>query len=452
MILPAGLLLTKTQHELPTDNRFSEFTLLFAKFTQNSPKMIAVMSLLIVLVSLVGMTQLKVENRFIDYFDPDTEIFQGMLVIDKQLGGTLPLDVVLTRPKNEKPAASSEQAVNPELELEDDFFDDEDDFFSDESTDFSADTAADSNNLYAGSYWFSRAGLAEVEKVHRFIESLDGSGKVLSLATLFQVLKDISQGQVDDIQLAIIQENAEGVIADTLIKPYLSADGEQARLSIRVKETSESLNRSEMLSSIAQFLQEEMAYEESSYELTGMMVMYNNMLQSLYSSQILTLGAVFVAIMAMFALLFGSFKLALLAILPNVLAATFVLGTMGWFGIPLDIMTITIAAITIGIGVDDTIHYVHRFSRELQHDGDYLAAMHRSHASIGRAMFYTSFIIISGFSILALSNFTPSLYFGVLTGLAMFAALLGALILLPLLLVLIKPFPSATVSSGELQA
>ena len=205
------------------------------------------------------------------------------------------------------------------------------------------------------------------------------------------------------------------------------------------KETDKALNRSQMISDVEQFIQQDMQIARGDFNITGMIVLYNNMLQSLFSSQITTLAAVFIAIMLMFAVLFRSFTLSLIAIAPNILAALLILGGMGWAGIPLDIMTITIAAITVGIGVDDTIHYIHRFQREFAVDGDYVQAMYRCHRSIGRAMYYTSLTIIVGFSLLSLSNFTPSIYFGVLTSLAMFAALVGALILLPQLLITFKP-------------
>jgi len=434
VILPLGLVLTKPAKRLQVDNAFSRFTSHFAELVERYSPHITFISLALLVFSLTGLAQLKVENRFIDYFDESTDIYQGMSVIDEQLGGTLPLDIVLYH-EQEQLSFALEPSEIEAGDAEDDFFE-EDDFFSDDGDSF----ASEESSAYANSYWFSRAGLAEINKVHQFIDAMEGSGKVLSLATLYQVVKDITEGQVDDIQLAIIKEKATGVIADALITPYLSADGTQTRLSIRVMETSKALNRSEMLAQIEAFLLQDMGYKKEGFELTGVMVMYNNMLQSLYTSQITTLGAVFVAIMLMFLVLFRSLPIALIAIAPNILAALFVLGTMGWLGIPLDIMTITIAAITIGIGVDDTIHYVHRFGRELKQDGDYRATMHRCHASIGRAMFYTSFTIIAGFSILSLSNFTPSIYFGVLTGLAMFAALLGALLVLPLLLLKFKPF------------
>lgn len=163
------------------------------------------------------------------------------------------------------------------------------------------------------------------------------------------------------------------------------------------------------------------------------------MLQSLFRSQILTLAVVFIAITIMFGFLFKSVRLALIGIVPTLIAASLILGLMGWFSIPLDIMTITIAAITVGIGVDNTIHYVHRMREEFASGGNYWQAIRNSHGSVGRAIYYTSVTVTLGFSILALSNFIPTIYFGLLTGLAMVVALLANLTLLPLLILLFKP-------------
>jgi len=170
-------------------------------------------------------------------------------------------------------------------------------------------------------------------------------------------------------------------------------------------------------------------------------VLYNNMLQSLFKSQILTLGVVMAGIALMLCVLFRSVSLAIIGIIPNILAASIILGIMGLFNIPLDMMTITIAAITIGIAVDNSIHYIYRFREELpKHENNYLATMHYCHANIGKAVFYTATTIIVGFSILIFSNFIPTIYFGLLTALAMFIALLAALTLLPRLIILFRPF------------
>lgn len=436
-VLPAGLLLLPRRYHESEDKVTANFTHGFAWLTEHKGRWLTAGSLVLLLFSVSGIAQLKVENRFIDYFDDSTEIYQGMLEIDAELGGTLPLDVVLNRkPIVPVVTESSPDSAAARDAVEDDFFAG-DDFFASEPAD---DFASDDDSPYALSYWFSRQGMQEVRRVHDYLDGLEETGKVLSLATLYAVLNDLVGGNVDDIQLALMKKNLSGDIDEALVSPYLSDDGNQARIAVRVKETSKSLNRSAMLADLERFLQQEMGYSKDEYRITGMMVLYNNMLESLFRSQIATLGFVFVAIMLMFAVLFRSLLVSLLAIVPNILAALVVLGGMGWAGIPLDIMTITIAAITVGIGVDDTIHYIHRFKRELQADGDYIATMYRCHGSIGLAMFYTSVVIITGFSILALSNFTPSIYFGLLTGVAMFAALMGALLLLPHLLVRIRPF------------
>ena len=228
-------------------------------------------------------------------------------------------------------------------------------------------------------------------------------------------------------------------ISDELVEPYLSDDSNQTRFNMRIVESDPSLNRKQLLSDIHEFLVNEVGFEEGQVNLTGMMVLYNNMLQSLYRSQILTIGAVFGAILIMFMILFRNIQLALIAIVPNIFSAVLILGLMGILSIPLDMMTITIAAITIGISVDDTIHYIHRLQKEFPLDMDYEAAIDRCHGGIGKAMYYTSVAIIFGFAILAFSNFIPTIYFGLLTGFAMFVALVGDLLLLPAIVRLTKP-------------
>ncbi len=424
IVVPIGMLLgrppapEKNSQSLSSE---SVFTLRFASITEHHGGKILAIAGLILLFSISGVTQLKVENRFIDYFDESTEIYRGMELVDSELGGTIPLEIVVY------PEALNESNVD---EYEDDSFDDFDD-------EFSSDEFGDSSSEI--SPWFTLAGLNELNKIHQHVDGLSETGKVLSLATVYQLAGDLLGDGLDDIQLALAYRKLPSEIKDVMITPYLHDATNEARITIRVKETSRTLNRAELLEDLHRFMQEDMGYTEDRYRFTGMLVLYNNLLQSLFVSQILTLGLVFIAITAMLVVLFQSFNLALIGIVPNLMAALLVLGGMGWAGVPLDMMTITIAAISIGIGVDNTIHYVHRFKREFKLDGDYIATMYRCHGSIGRAMYYTSITIIFGFSILALSNFKPSIYFGLLTGVAMLSALLGSLLLLPKLLLLFKP-------------
>jgi uncharacterized protein len=375
-------------------------------------------------VGIWGVLNLTVENRFIDYYKKDTQIYQGMLQIDKELGGTTPMDIIIDAPtaffdtKN-----NSEKTSTNENEFGD--LDDE---------------VEEDNSLVSSSYWFNAFQMTRIKKIHQFLEQQPEIGKVLSLDTTMQMLQQLNENKkVDDFFMAVIYKKTPQDLKEQLFLPYMRADGNQIRFSVRIYESDKNLKREKLLKKINKFLQKDMKLQNNQINLTGMVVLYNNMLQSLFGSQIKTLGFVFLAILIMFMILFANIKLAFISIIPNLFSATFVLGIMGIFNIPLDIMTITIAAIAIGIGVDDTIHYVDRFKKEFPKDKNYWNTITRCHGSIGKALYYTTLTITLGFSILVLSNFVPTIYFGILTGLAMVVALVANLTLLPLLLGIFKP-------------
>ncbi len=440
LVIPAGMMLTGKGVNNDGDDNSASLTLHFSRFTERHGNILLVLALTIALVAGYGVTLLKVDNRFIDYFRANTEIHQGLAVIDANLGGTTPLDIIIQAPSFDAPALDiAADADDPYGggDAFDDSYGDGDDAFDDAFGDAFGDDAEDAPQ---NSYWFTTAGLDDLEKLHAFLESLPEIGKVNSLVTAFHVANDLTGHRLNDFELAVMRQNMTPEINNFLIAPYIDDAQNQTRVTMRTVETQGDLRRAELLAEIENFLVEDLQLAPDQYRLTGLMVLYNNMLQSLFYSQIVTLGAVFFGIMLMFLVLFRSLKISLIAILPNLLAASIVLGGMGIVGIPLDMMTITIAAITVGIGVDHAIHYLTRFTREFVVDRDYVAAMHRSHATIGRALFYTAITIIVGFSILALSNFIPSVYFGLLTGVAMLAALLGSLTLLPKLILTFKPF------------
>lgn len=405
------------------------FTMRFSHIVEKHGGKVFLASIVVAVLSVFGISRLQVENRFIDYFHETTEIYQGLSVIDNNLGGTTSLDIIVSSSTNINNAETSLEEEDPfaDVEAEDDPFAEPD-----------GSSAKSKKN-----YWMTVAGLKRVEKIHDYLDSLPEVGKVQSLAILYKVGKDINNG-LNDFELAIMERTLSGQVKNVLISPYISPNSDETRISLRIKDSYPGLKRKELVDRIKSYLIEDLGYQTDEIQLTGLLVLYNNMLQSLFSSQIVTLGTVFFGITLMFMILFRSFTVAIVAILPNILAALSVLGLMGLLGLPLDMMTITVAAITVGIGVDDTIHYIHRFKEEIKIDGDYVAAMHRSHNSIGRAMYYTSVIIVFGFSIMVLSEFIPTIYFGLLTGFAMFAALMGALLLLPKLILLVKPFSKET--------
>jgi len=423
-LFPAMLALLPATQPVVKRDITGAITKYFASLIQRFSKTILLIFLLLAVLSIIGLTRLSVENRFIDYYKESTEIYQGMSLIDNKLGGTTPLDVIIDAPAEfflDKQAAEEDSdplfdELALELELDED------------------------TGITGSSYWFNNSMLAEINTIHDYLDGLPESGKVLSIASSLQLLRSLDESMVtDDFFLSILYKRLPEDIKQSLFYPYMSKDGNQLRFSLRVYESDPSLKREVLLKKIRQHLTEELGLNDEQVHLTGMLVLYNNLLQSLFKSQILTIGFVFVAILLMFSIAFRNIKMAMLAIIPNIMAASMVLGLMGWLHIPLDIMTITIAAICIGIAVDDTIHYVHRFTEEFSKDGDYWASVRRSHNSIGRAMYYTTITITLGFSILALSNFIPSIYFGLLTGFSMLMALLADLTLLPLLIVWLKP-------------
>ena len=399
-------------------------TSILASFTERRGAVIIVISIAALVIGLSGIMRLIVENSFIDYFKPSTEIYQGMKLIDRSLGGTTPLDVTIDfeRPKADSPEIKSPAGEDFE---EDGEFDDFDEF--DEEGD-------------ADKYWFTSDKMALIKAINDYLDAIPETGKVLSLGTMLKVAEKLNDGKpLDNFKLALLYSELPENMRALVLDPYVSVEHNQARFSIRVRDSEKTLKRDVLLKKIRFDLINHFNLKEENVHLTGMLVLYNNMLQSLFDSQIKTLGLAVSALIFMFLILFKSFKLSLIAITPNLLSIGIVLGVMGWAGIPLDMMTITIAAISVGIAVDDTIHYIHRFKHEFQIDRNYMTAMHRCHESIGQAMYYTSITIIIGFSILCLSNFIPSIYFGLLTGLAMFIALIAAMTLLPQLIILVKP-------------
>lgn len=421
-LFPALLLqFSKKPLRVPEGEHY-RFTEVLGRLTERFGGSVLIISIIIAVLGVVGITKLEVENSFIDYFHKDTEIYQGLKQIDESLGGTTPIEIILKfdQPQDEQKDAGASSfdadldalfgAIN-EVEVADD------------------------------DIWFSPEKIDRIKAVHDYLESLPEIGKVLSLASVMRIAEDLNDGrEFDAFQMNVIYKRIPFPVRVAVIDPYLSIHENQARISVRIYDSTPNLRRNDLLKKIRADLQNEIGLSEQEFEISGLLVLYNNMLQSLFKSQIKTLGVVMVGIMLMLWILFRSFKVALIGIIPNILAATTILGFMGWLRIPLDMMTITIAAITIGIAVDDCIHYLYRFKVERPVRGDDLETMHYCHANIAKAAFYTTITITVGFSILVLSNFIPTILFGVFTAIAMIIALLAALTLMAKLILSWKPF------------
>ena len=392
-------------------NKKSKITSFLENFTIKNINIIFASSILLILISIFGISKLKVENSFINYFNKNTEIYKGMKLIDDKLGGTTPLDIIIKFPK---------EIRDTELNNEDDWGDEDED-----------DTK----------YWFTKDKIDKIRKVHNYVESLEHVGKVLSFSSVLKVAESLNNNRpLGSLEMGILYTKLPENIKDEIVTPYISITESEARINLRLKDSNKNLRRNDFINQIENDLQNKLNFKPEEFKLAGVLIIFNNLLQSLFKSQILTLGFVMLGIFFMFLVLFRNIKLSIIGVVPNFIAAFLILGIIGIFEIPLDMMTITIAAITIGIAVDNSIHYIYRFKEELLKLNDYNKTLKVCHSTVGVAILNTSITIVFGFSILVLSNFIPTIYFGIFTGLAMIFAMILVLTLLPSFLLTFKPF------------
>ena len=427
ILFPSILLLLKKKEETFNNETKSHLIGSLAHLAKNHGNKILFLFGLLILITVFGITKLKVENSFINYFKEKTEIYQGMKLIDNKLGGTTPLDIVINFKKEKEVVETNKSTLSSddvELGLDDDFFD-----------------LGSETEINTKDYWFTQTKLNQIEKVHNYLENLPETGKVLSLTSLIRVAEDVNEGKkLGPFELNVIYKKLPEKLKKNIVDPYISIENNEARINLRVLDSSKDLRRKELIERIDSDFKNQLGLNENQFQIAGVMVLYNNMLQSLFDSQIKTLAFVMLGIAIMFIILFRSIILSVIGIIPNFIAAISILGIMGLLKLPLDMMTITIASITVGIAVDNSIHYIYRFREEFKKINDYKKTIDKCHMSVGRAIFNTSVTIIFGFSILVLSNFIPTIYFGLFTGLAMLIAMLAVLTLLPKLILVIKPF------------
>jgi len=413
-LLPTLLSFAPTKDMFVKKDETSKVTKLFGNLSLNYQTPIFVVTLIIIGISIIGISKLEVENSFINYFSKKTEIYKGMKLIDDKLGGTTPLEVILKFPETKK-----------EETEEDDEFED----------------WGDENEQDEEKYWFTKDKIDKITNVHNYLDNLPQIGKVLSFSSIIDVATQLNNNKpLGTLEMGVLYSKIPSSIKTEIIDPYISIKDNEARISLRIIDSQENLRRNDLINKINYDIQNKLGIEKDQYRLAGVLILFNNLLQSLFKSQILTLGLVMIGIFAMFLILFRNVKLSLIGVVPNFIAAFFILGIIGLLGIPLDMMTITIAAITIGIAVDNSIHYIYRFKEEFKKIKDYKETLTTCHSTVGVAILNTSITIVFGFSILVLSKFIPTIYFGIFTGLAMLVAMISVLTLLPSLLLVFKPF------------
>ena len=414
-LLPTLLNFSSTEKVDIKEQNKSKITEFFGVISINNKKTIFSLTGLVIILSFIGISRLEVENSFINYFNKKTEIYKGMKLIDEKLGGTTPLEVIIKFPTKE---------INETNDTDDEFedWDDED----------------GQNNE---KYWFTKDKINKIEKVHNYLDKLEPIGKVLSFSSIIQVATQLNNNKpLESLEMGVLYSKIPDSIKKEIVDPYISIKDNEARISLRIKDSKENLRRNDLIEKIEFDLKNQLGFKDDEFKLAGVLILFNNLLQSLFKSQILTLGFVMIGIFGMFLILFKNLKLSLIGVVPNFIAAFFILGIIGLLGIPLDMMTITIAAITIGIAVDNSIHYIYRFKEEFSQNNNYENTLKLCHSTVGVAILNTSITIVFGFSILVFSNFIPTIYFGVFTGIAMLFAMISVLTLLPTLILLTKPF------------
>ena len=413
-LLPTLLNFSSNHNITMVEDNESKITSFFEKISINNKNIIFTLTGLVIILSIIGISRLEVENSFINYFNKNTEIYKGMKLIDEKLGGTTPLEVILKFSKKE----------NSEI--------DEDNEFED---------WGDDENQDDEKYWFTKDKVNRIDAVHNYLDGLPSVGKVLSFSSIVKVATQLNNNKsLDSLEMGVLYSKIPESIKKDIIDPYISIKDNEARISLRIIDSQEGLRRNDLIKQINYDLKNKLKLNESEFKLAGVLILFNNLLQSLFKSQILTLGLVMVGIFTMFMVLFRNIKLSLIGVVPNFIAAFFILGIIGLLEIPLDMMTITIAAITIGIAVDNSIHYIYRFKEEFFKNKDYNQTLKICHSTVGVAILNTSITIVFGFSILVFSKFIPTIYFGVFTGIAMLLAMISVLTLLPSLILISKPF------------
>jgi predicted RND superfamily exporter protein len=414
-LLPTLLNFAPTKNISFKKEQESKITNFLGSISINNKSIIFGLTGVVIILSVIGISKLEVENSFINYFNKNTEIYKGMKLIDEELGGTTPLEVILKFPNTE-----SEKKITEDDEFED---------------------WGDEEDVDDEKYWFTKDKIDKISSVHNYLDNLPQVGKVLSFSSIIDVATQLNNNKpLGTLEMGVLYSKIPESIKTEIIDPYLSIENNEARISLRIIDSQENLRRNDLINKINFDLKNKIGLNENEFKLAGVLILFNNLLQSLFKSQILTLGLVMIGIFSMFIVLFRNIKLSLIGVVPNFIAAFFILGIIGLLGIPLDMMTITIAAITIGIAVDNSIHYIYRFKEEFNNIKDYNKTLKRCHSTVGVAILNTSITIVFGFSILVLSKFIPTIYFGMFTGLAMLLAMISVLTLLPALILIIKPF------------
>ncbi|GHE77571.1 efflux RND transporter permease subunit [Thalassotalea profundi] len=359
-----------------------------ADFIKAQPKKVLVISVLVTAIGAFGCLKLTAENSFLNYFSEETDVRQELTFIDQEFGGSTSFDVLLNIP---------EEQISANLVI-------------------------------------SASAVQTVTAIQNMLAQQQAIGVITSIADFTRIAQVVNGKPLTEYELTALYKSLDTDLQQELFGAYFSEKDNQVRISMRVQDSTQDLNRADLLQNIHTELSA-LGLKEKDYTLTGLFILYQDVLSRLVDSQVLTILIVYGAMAITLMIIFSSLKVACIALIPNLITTLVIMGILGLFSIPLDLMTITIAAVAMGISMDDTIHYIHRYleERKLDKTGD-KEWVKRTNLSVGYALIYTTSVIVIGFGTLVFSNFVPSMLFGLLTSVAMIVALVTDITTLPVLL------------------
>ncbi|MFH1459488.1 MAG: MMPL family transporter [Candidatus Omnitrophota bacterium] len=346
---------------------------------------------------LFGITKIVIETNELEWFKKDSDFYKTVVLIDNDLCGVTDLEVIIK--------GKPDDLNNPII-------------------------------------------LERIDKLSAEIRKMPYVKKVISLATYVKRVNKALNN--DDPQYYRVPEQRE-LIAQELflfsfsdagrneLERYVSSDYSRGRISIKIKKIS-SAEIVQLSYDVKRLAEESFKDNDIQFSLSGFSYMYAELEENLQDSQIKSFSMAFLLIIGLMFIIFNSLKYGLISILPNLFPIVFILGMMGWLNIKLNVATVMIASISLGIAVDDTIHLLFRFRNVFSKTNSVIQAINNSIFRVGQAVIFTSVINILGFTVMLSSNFMPTREFGILIAFTLFFALLGDLFILPSLLIIAKRF------------
>ena len=362
------------------------------KFVKNNTIYVFAFSWVFVGVAIYGITKTEAESSIFESFPENSEITKSTEHIEKNLMGLIPMDIVVD-------ATNMGGVFQPDV-------------------------------------------LVEMEKLQDYLKGIPEVTKSVSVVDYVKYLntllnKDVPDSQVITKDKAIDYVKLASLHGDNIVKSLYTKNYNEGRVSVRMKNVG-SARYEEIVNDIEGYIKLNFPLSVGC-AITGIVPLLMDMQGHLIESQIKTFTLAFILVFISIALLLKSARIGMMSMIPNLIPIAITLGVMGYVGINLDVATIMIASVAIGISVDDTIHFLYRFKEEFKKDRDHYLAIQRTLSGVGRALIFTTVVATCGFLVFCLSDFKAIQYFGLLTGITMVSAIIADLLILPSCILLFKP-------------